>query len=150
MWKILIWLLLGSIALWYGSDLLITGATEIAEKLGVSEAVIGVSMVALGTSIPELAASLIAAIKKEGAISLGNLIGSNIFNIGSVLGITSIIKPIQPGNAALLNHDIFWMLGISAIIAPLALLPSKNRFFRWEGVLLVVLYVLFIYLKFKY
>ncbi len=148
-WKVMLWLVSGGVALWYGSELLISGATRIAEHLGVDEAVIGVSMVALGTSIPELAASVIAAVKKEDAISLGNLLGSNIFNIGSVLGITSLIKPVTPENAALLHHDIYWMLGISLILAPLALLPSKNRFYRWEGILLVVLYGVFIIIKYR-
>jgi len=90
--KIGIWLFIGATALYFGSEWLVKGATEIALILGVSEAVIGVTMIAIGTSVPELAASVIAAVKKEKAISLGNLIGSNIFNIGSVLGVTSIIK----------------------------------------------------------
>ena len=79
--KIGIWLLIGAAALYFGSEWLVKGATQIATSLGVSEAVIGVTMIAIGTSVPELAASVIAAAKKEKAISLGNLIGSNIFNI---------------------------------------------------------------------
>lgn len=149
-WKIILFLTLGAIALWQGSELLVTGAVEIASILGIPESIIAVSMVALGTSIPELAASVIAAIKKEKAISLGNLIGSNIFNIGSVLGITTLIQPIQieQDGLGLLTNDIFWMLGISLALLPLALLPSKYILSRYKGGIYVATYVLFIYLSF--
>ncbi len=147
-YKILIWLIAGGIALWYGSDLLVQGASGIAKALGVSERVIGVSMVALGTSIPELAASVIAALKKEKAISLGNLIGSNIFNIGSVLGLTALIKPIHLVDTQLLHSDIFWMIGIAAVLVPLALIPKKYSISRLEGFLLLSSYVFFIYRSF--
>jgi len=145
---ILIWLALGGLALWYGATLLVDGAKSIALELGVSEAVIGVSIVAFGTSVPELAASVIAALRKEKAISLGNLIGSNIFNIGSVLGITALIKPIKVLSPQLLDKDIFWMLGIAAILVPLALFPKRNSISRWEGFVLLTAYVAFIYLSF--
>lgn len=105
--KITLWLLIGGSALYFGSKWLVGGAIVIAEQVGVSEAVISVSMIAIGTSIPELAASVMAVIKKEKAISLGNLIGSNIFNIGSVLGITSIIKEIPVTDSQILTRDIF-------------------------------------------
>src|SRR5690606_29848917 len=88
--KIFIWLLIGAIALYYGSEWLVFGARDVATAFGVSERVISVTMVAVGTSVPELAASVIAALKQEKAISLGNLIGSNIFNIASVLGLTAM------------------------------------------------------------
>jgi len=91
--KIILWLLIGAIALYFGSMWLVDGAVDLASTLGVSERVISITMIAVGTSLPELAASVIAALKKEKALSLGNLIGSNIFNIASVLGITAIIKP---------------------------------------------------------
>ena len=81
--KIVIWLIIGGVALYFGAKWLVDGAVVIAQKIGVSEAVISVSVIAVGTSIPELAASVIAVLRKEKAISLGNLIGSNIFNIGS-------------------------------------------------------------------
>jgi cation:H+ antiporter len=149
-WKIIVFLTLGAIALWQGSELLVTGAVEIASNLGIPESIIAVSMVALGTSIPELAASVIAAIKKEKAISLGNLIGSNIFNIGSVLGITTLIQPIQieQDGLGLLTNDIFWMIGISLALLPLALLPSKYILSRYKGGIYVATYALFIYLSF--
>jgi len=148
--KIFIWLILGALALWFGSDLLITGASAVANSMGISEAVIGVSMVAFGTSVPELAASVIAALKKEKALSLGNLIGSNIFNIGSVLGLTAMIQPIHldTNSTDLLNNDIFWMLGVATILVPMALLPKKNQLSRIEGLILVGGYVYFVYSKF--
>ncbi|WP_295179945.1 calcium/sodium antiporter, partial [uncultured Christiangramia sp.] len=88
--KLGIWLLIGILALWGGSELLVMGAVDLATQLGISERVVSVTIIAVGTSVPELAASLIAAMKKEKAISLGNLIGSNIFNIASVLGLTAL------------------------------------------------------------
>lgn len=148
-YKILLWLILGGFSLWYGSELLVKGATSIAQSLGVSERVIGVSMVALGTSIPELAASVIAALRQEKAISLGNLIGSNIFNIGAVLGITALIKPIPVNDIKLIHHDIFWMLGVSLLMLPLVLNKKRHLIDRWEGILLIGVYVVFIYVSFS-
>jgi len=147
--KIIIWLLIGVLALYFGSEWLVKGATEIAQKLGVSEAVIGVTMIAIGTSVPELAASVIAAAKQEKAISLGNLIGSNIFNIGSVLGLTSIIKTIPIEEPLILSRDIFWMLLFAAVILPLGLIPKKNTIDKFKGFALVVVYATFIFLVFK-
>ena len=147
--KIFIWLLIGGVALYFGSELLVKGAVDIVTKLGVSERVIGVSMVALGTSVPELAASVIAAIRKEKAISLGNLIGSNIFNIASVLGLTAIITPIQVIDKELLSNDIIWMLAISLLLLPLVFAPKKLEISRYKGVLLLSAYLIFIYLSFS-
>ena len=147
--KIFLWLVIGGVALWAGSELLVEGAIDIAEKLGVSERVIGVSMVALGTSVPELAASVIAALRKEKAISLGNLIGSNIFNIASVLGLTAIIKPIHVADKNLLSNDLIWMIAIALLLLPLIFLPKKLEISRFKGLLLFTAYITFIYLSFK-
>ena len=148
--KIFIWLAIGGFALWLGSEWLVKGAIDIAHKFSVSERVISVSMIALGTSIPELAASIIAALKKEKAISLGNLIGSNIFNIASVLGVTALIKPIpvEAGDLALLDFDIFWMLAIAIGLLPLVLLPKKMEINWLKGLVLFAAYLSFIYLTF--
>jgi cation:H+ antiporter len=146
--KIFIWLAIGAAALYFGSVWLVDGAREIAVAVGVSEAVIGVSLIAIGTSVPELAASIIAAAKQEKAISLGNLIGSNIFNIGSVLGLTAMIKPIRVTEPQILSSDIFWMLGFSAILIPLILLPKKLQISRVKGFFLVVGYGVFMFLIF--
>ena len=149
--KIVVWLLIGGVALYFGSDLLVDGAKDIAKNMGVSEGVISITMIAIGTSVPELAASIIAAIKGEKAISLGNLIGSNIFNIASVLGLTALIKeiPIPLDEPQILSRDIFWMLGFSAILIPLVFIPKKFIISRLKGVFLFLGYGLFIYIVFK-
>jgi len=147
--KIFMWLVIGAATLYFGSDWLVYGAKEIALSIGVSDAVIGVSLVAVGTSVPELAASVIAAAKKEKAISLGNLIGSNIFNIGSVLGLTAIIKPIEVTEPKMLSNDIIWMLGFAAVLLPMVFVKKKFEISRIKGFLLVLGYSLFIIMLFS-
>ncbi len=145
LYKTILFLGLGGVALWGGSELLIKGAVGMAESFDVSERIIGITVVSIGTSVPELAASIIAVIKKEKAISLGNLLGSNIFNLLAVLGITSIITPIRVMDDTLLSNDIFWMLGISFLILPLVFLPSKLRLNWRDGLVLLGVYVVFVY-----
>ncbi|MCX7551952.1 calcium/sodium antiporter [Xanthomarina sp. F2636L] len=147
--KIVVWLLIGGAALYFGSSWLVFGAKEMALSYGVSERVISVTMVAIGTSVPELAASVIAAIKQEKAISLGNLIGSNIFNISSVLGLTAMIQPINLVNPKLLTNDIFWMIGFSAILIPFMLLPKKFEIGRLKGFIILGAYIFFVYSAFS-
>lgn len=142
--KITLWLIIGGVALWGGSELLIKGAVELAEKMSVSQRVIAISIVAIGTSVPEFATSIIAALNKEKAISLGNIIGSNIFNIASVLGITAIIKPISVISEKILTNDIFWLWGFAFVLLPLAFLPKKFRRSRYIGIILFVAYATFI------
>lgn len=142
--KILIYLFIGGFSLWLGSESLIKGAVTLAKNMGVSERVISVSIVSIGTSIPELSASIIAIINREKAISLGNLVGSNIFNIMAVLGITSMIHPILIEDKGLLTNDIWWMLGIAIFTLPLSLIPIKRKISRVGGLLLVGLYIIFV------
>ena len=144
-YKTALFLILGGLALWGGSELLINGAVGLASFYGVSERVIAITVVSVGTSIPELAASIIAVIKKEKAISLGNLIGSNIFNILAVLGITAIITPIQVVDLGLLHNDIFWMLGIAFLLLPLVFFPKRMRLGKGEGLILLGLYIAFVF-----
>lgn len=146
--KIGLWLLIGAFALYFGSEWLVDGAKDIARAIGVSDAVIGISLIAIGTSIPELAASVIAAAKQEKAISLGNLIGSNIFNIASVLGITALIKPMKVTGNEILSNDIFWMLGFAAVLIPLVFLPKRMQIGKWKGFVLVLAYGVFMFLLF--
>jgi len=146
--KVMAWLVLGALALYFGSVWLVNGAKELAISMGVSDAVIAVTVIAIGTSVPELAASVIAAMKQEKAISLGNLIGSNIFNIGSVLGLTAIIKEIPVTDDTILNNDIFWMLGFAAVLILLILIPKRLEIGRLKGILLVGAYAVFIYMAF--
>jgi len=144
-YKTAFFLILGSFGLWGGSELLIQGATELAVDFGVSERLIGITIVSIGTSIPELSASVIAVIKKEKAISLGNLIGSNVFNILAVLGITAMISPIPVKDTTLLTNDIYWVIGISLLILPLVFFP-KNRRLDWkDGLILLTAYGIFLY-----
>lgn len=147
--KIVIWLLIGGVALYFGSEFLVDGAKDIAKNMGVSEGVISITMIAIGTSVPELAASLIAIVKGEKAISLGNLIGSNIFNIASVLGLTCLIREIPVTEAQILSRDIFWMLGFAAILLPLVFTPKKFIITRFKGLFLFLAYATFIFYVFK-
>ncbi|RZW45912.1 MAG: calcium/sodium antiporter, partial [Flavobacteriaceae bacterium] len=146
--KIVVWLLIGATALYFGSEWLVDGAKDLAKALGVSDAVIAATVIAIGTSVPELAASVIAAAKREKAISLGNLIGSNIFNIGSVLGLTSIVTEIPVTDAAILTRDIYWMLAFAAVLIPLILIPKRYQISRYKGLILVTGYGFFIFLVF--
>ena len=137
---------MGAVGLWGGSELLVKGAVDLAQDFEVSERVIGLTVVSVGTSIPELAASVVAVIKKEKAISVGNLIGSNVFNLLAVLGITAMITPIRVEDPGLLSTDIFWMLGISFLIFPLVFLPKGLRLGWRDGLVLIVSYAAFIFL----
>ncbi|RTE53031.1 calcium/sodium antiporter [Arenibacter aquaticus] len=146
LYKTVLYLGIGGLSLWGGSELLIKGAVGLATFYGVSDRVIAVTVVSIGTSIPELAASIIAVLKKEKAISLGNLIGSNIFNLLAVLGITAMVTPIKVLDQGLLTNDIFWMLGVSFLILPLVFLPKGLRLGWRDGVVLLGIYVSFVYL----
>lgn len=144
--KTFMFLVLGGVGLWGGSELLIKGAVSLAQDFGVTERVIGITVVSIGTSIPELAASVFAMIKKEKSISLGNLIGSNMFNILAVLGITSIITPIQLSDTRLLDNDMYWMLAVSFSILPFVFLPKKYVLSYKVGIILLLSYAIFIYM----
>ena len=145
--KILIWLFISSLTLYFGAEFLVDGAVKFANQINISEAVISVSIVAIGTSIPELAASLVAIAKNEKGISVGNLIGSNIFNIGSVLGITAIIKDI-PIAQEIIERDIIWMMVFTVLIMVLAVLPEKNKISKYKGLIMLLGYFVFIFLAF--
>ena len=142
--KSLLYLLIGGVGLWAGSELLIEGSINLATEFGVSQRVIGVTIVSVGTSIPELAASLVAIIRNEKAISLGNLLGSNMFNILAVLGITSMVIPIKANDQGLIDFDLIWMLVLSLSIFPLVFAPGKMRLSWGEGLILLGSYVIFI------
>lgn len=147
--KIIIWLVIGGLGLKFGADFLVEGAIVLATAFGVSERVIAVTVIAIGTSVPELAASIIAALKNEKAMSVGNLIGSNIFNIASVIGITAMIKPIQLQSSEVLNVDMVWMIGIAGLILPLVLLRPIYELKRYKGFLLFATYLAFMYVVFS-
>lgn len=126
-----------------GAQLLVAGATDIAEAFGVSDLIIGLTVVAIGTSLPELATSIIAVLRGEREMAVGNLVGSNIFNIGAVLGVTAIIAPggISIDSAAV-NFDMPVMVATALVLLPLAF--TGQAIARWEGVLLFALYVCYV------
>ena len=142
--KIFSLLIFGSFFLWLGSEVLIKGAISLASKLGISERIIGVTIIAFGTSIPELSTSIVAIINKEQNISLGNLIGSNIFDMLGVIGITGILSQIVISDKGLIDSDLIWMVSLAFLILPLVFFPNKMKFGRAEGVLLLLFYLLFI------
>jgi cation:H+ antiporter len=145
-WWVAALIFLGSVVgLAFGANLLVSNAALIAEDLGISKRVISITMVAVGTSIPEVATSVIAALKKETDISVGNIIGSNIMNILSVLGLTSIIEPIRV-ESEISRFDIPWMLAISVLLLLLLLPAARSRITRWEGILMILIYLLYIYM----
>jgi len=142
--KSIFYVLFSGLLLWLGSETLIKSAISVANKYEISERVISVTMVAIGTSIPELAASVVASIKKQNDLSIGNLIGSNIFNLLVVIGITSTVLPIEQIDSKIIFNDMLWVIFFSAIILPLAYLKRRNILTRKKGIILLTLYLIFI------
>lgn len=143
LWLEIMFLVIGSLGLYFGSEWFVTGAKSMARVFGLSERVIGIMVLAVGTSLPELATSLVAAFKKEMDLAIGNLIGSNIFNILFILGVTGIITDIEV-SGAILNVDMIWMLGVTLIILPLMAFNKKMG--RTSGALLLTIYVFYTYI----
>ncbi len=138
-------IVLSSAGLALGSDLLVKNAVKIADKLHIDDRIISITVIAFGTSLPELVTSAAAAFKKEMDISIGNIIGSNIFNILCVLGITSMIKKIEIPSMTM-HFDVFWMLGI-ALLLFLFILPLKGgKLTRPKGLFLFMVYCIYVYL----
>ena len=142
--KILSLMFFGSFFLWLGSEVLIKGAVNLASQIGISERIISVSVIAFGTSIPELSTSIIAIINKEKGISIGNLIGSNIIDMLGVIGITVILAPITNLDQEFINNDLIWMISVAFILLPLLFLNKKLEFGRIEGIILIIVYLVFI------
>lgn len=140
-YRSLFFLAVGLVGLYFGAEWLLSGAVDIARELGMEERVIGITIIAFGTSVPELVTSGVAAYRKETDISIGNLIGSNIFNIMAVIGITAIVKPIEVGPNTL-NIDMIWMLAIALALLPMLLFGRKIN--RFKGLLLLGTYVAYI------
>jgi cation:H+ antiporter len=135
--KSIIYFVGGMIGLYIGSELLVENAVFISREFGVSERVIGVTIIAIGTSLPELITSIIAALSKRTDLALGNILGSNIMNILSIIGLTAIIKPIGV-SVEFINSDFLWMLGITLFLFPL--MKTKMRVSKIEGSLLLLSY----------
>lgn len=143
MFKAFGYLVLGLTGLYFGADWLLNGSVSLAKNAGMSERVIGITIIAFGTSVPELVTCGVAAYRKETDISIGNLIGSNIFNIMAVIGLTSIIHPIKV-SAESVFWDMIWMISIALLLLPLMIFGKK--FGRFKGLLLVATYVIYIVL----
>lgn len=136
MWGLIV---VGLSMLVLGGRLVVTNAVEIASLMGVSETIIGLTIVAAGTSLPELATSIVAALKKNNDIAIGNIIGSNIFNIFFILGISSIIKPLD--YSIVFNRDLY-LLAVGTVFLFMAMfLGKKKKLDRWEAALLLMTYV---------
>jgi cation:H+ antiporter len=144
LWAALSFLGGGVLALKYGSDFLVAGSISIAQDWGVSERVIGLTIVSIGTSLPELAASMVASFKGEQELSLGNLLGSNIFNILAVLGFTGLFIDIPVQSEALLTYDIPVLLGISLLLYPFMVWITKSKISRLEGGILLGVYTIYV------
>jgi len=137
------------VGLYFGADWFVGGAREIALQWGVSERVIAISIVAVGTSTPELVASLVAAFKKEADLSIGNIIGSNLFNIGGVLGVTAIGRPLTVGDRSMFVSDMAWLFGISVVLLLIMLPLTKGKISRWEGGLLLSIFAVYMVMLFR-
>ncbi len=142
--KEVIFILVGSVFLAFGAHYLVDGAVGIAREHGVSDFVISVTIVAFGTSVPELITSLIAALKRQTDISIGNLIGSNIFNLLGILGVTALFRPIDI-NPKVVSYDMLWVIGVAIILYPMML--YKRKILRMSGLLLFLIYVTYIVLN---
>ncbi len=135
--KAVFWLVFGMLLLLASSRILVWGAVNIAQALGVSDLIIGLTIVAIGTSMPELAASIMSALKKEHDIAIGNVIGSNMFNLLAVLGLPGLIAP-HALDPELLTRDFPWMFGLSIALLVFAYgFRGQGRINRWEGLLLL-------------
>ncbi|MCW9023594.1 MAG: calcium/sodium antiporter [Gammaproteobacteria bacterium] len=142
--KALMWLAVGMVVLLVSSRILVWGSINIAQFMGISDLVIGLTIVAIGTSMPELAASMMSAWKKEPDIAIGNIIGSNMFNLLAVLGIPGLIQP-HTLDAEVLTRDFPWMIGLSiALFAAAYGFRGESRINRLEGGLLLIAYVVYL------
>lgn len=137
-----LWVIGGLVALMLGARFLVDGAVSIARGYGISEAFIGLTIVAVGTSLPELATSLIAALRRQSAIAIGNIVGSNIFNIFGILGVTALITPI-PVAARFLTFDLPVLIAMSLVLT--ALLLARPVIGRGVGVAMLVAYAAYVW-----
>lgn len=137
--KSLLFIALGLAAVIMGGNLVVDNATILAQKLGMSETFIGLTIVAIGTSLPELVTSLVASAKKESGLALGNAIGSNIFNILFILGLSAVLSPIQAAAESVVDGVL--MSGVAIVMFLFA--ATKKRFSKMEGILCVILYLIY-------
>lgn len=140
-WLCGVLIVVGLAVLVLGSHLFVVGAVEVARNFDVSEAVIGLTIVAAGTSLPELATSIVAAIKKESDVAIGNIVGSNIFNLLGILGLTASIMPLEVSGITLMDGG--FMLGVAVLMLPFAF--SQRAISRTEGGIFLFIYGVYLY-----
>ena len=136
-WLSIVWIIVGLACLIGGSNLFVEGATKVAEHIGVSEAVIGLTIVAGGTSLPELATSVVSARKGNSGIAIGNVLGSNVFNILAILGVTGVITPMHLQGITMLDLS---MMVVSTLLVWLFSF-TKYKIARWEGIVLTIVFI---------
>ncbi|NLI37468.1 MAG: calcium/sodium antiporter [Bacteroidales bacterium] len=141
LWKSITFIVLGLAALIFGGQIFVNGAIGIARGMGISEAVIGVTIVAVGTSLPELATSVVAALKKNPEIAIGNVIGSNLFNIFFILGCSATVTPLFPKGIS--NFDFLWLIASSVLLWFFGLFFGKRIIMRFEGIILLLAWVVY-------
>lgn len=142
LWKVALLIGVGVVGLPFGADLLITGARGIADHLGISEAVIGLTVVAVGTSLPELATTVAAAFRREADVAIGNVVGSNIFNITGIIGTAALVSPLAVP-AEIHARDLWWMIGASLLLAPYVLM--RRSISRLAGGAFLAIYAVYVY-----
>lgn len=143
LWRIPLWILLGLGGLIYGGQLCVDSASNIARSLGVSEATIAITLVAGGTSLPELASSLVSLFKGRTSLALGNVLGSNIANILLILGTSSVVTPLSMGNVTI--FDIYVAMGATAAVMLSALVIGNDKITRFEGLCFIACYAAYVY-----
>lgn len=144
-WKSALFILGGLVMLYFGGELIVKNAVEIAQSLQMGEEIIGLTIVAIGTSLPELATSVIAAYKGNSDIAIGNVVGSNIFNIFFILGATSLIRPIPYYSSY--NTDLMLVIAGSLLLLAFMATGKRRSIDRWEGSLLLISYVFYMFLR---
>lgn len=137
--KAILVIILGIVGLKFGGDLVVNNSVEIARSLHISERIISLTIIAIGTSLPELVTSIVAAVKKENDIAIGNIIGSNIFNILFILGVSSIISPIH--YSVSYNADLIMLIGATILLAAFPFIGKKDTMTRINGGIFFVVYV---------
>lgn len=142
-WRIPVWIILGLCGLIFGGDLFIDSASAIALAWGVPKSTIAITLVAGGTSLPELASSLVAIFKGRASLALGNVLGSNIANILLILGACATVTPLQMGDVTLI--DIYMVLATATLVMVSALVIGRDKMTRFEGVIFLICYVAYVY-----
>jgi cation:H+ antiporter len=142
LWKSTLFILLGLAGLIFGGKWMVDGAVKFANSMGVSESLIGLTIVAVGTSLPELATSVVAAYKKQMDIAIGNVVGSNIFNIFWILGISAVVSPLPFQSTS--NTDIFMTIFASLLLFVLLFIGKRHIIQRWQGAAMFISYVAYV------